>query len=363
MADNELLYGLIGLGCASVVLVLCYNAWQERKHRRTAEKAFRSEHRDVLLEGDAEEPAEPAFTTEPVNERIEPAASRIAPTQPIGRMAEPELPGDARAIDCVVRIEAPAGIQGGALVSGAGGPLSQIKRPIAWYALSEETHRWLPLDANEQESYTRFAVALQLADRRGPISERDYDVFIAAIERVCEQFPAVPQIGEREETLELAQHVDQFCAAVDVQIALNIVAGNHPFAGTKIRGLAEAEGLKLEGDDCFHKRDEDGHTLFVVSNLDPGSFPADALKKMASSGLTLSIDVPSVADGVRVFDRMVVFARHLAHALGGKLVDDNRRELNEVAITTIRNEILGIQDEMKRLGIPAGSPLALRLFA
>jgi hypothetical protein len=363
MADNELLYGLIGLGAASVVLVLGYNAWQERKHRRTAEKAFRSEHRDVLLEGDAEEPVIPDATAEPVRERIEPAASRIPPAAPIGRAVDPELPIDARAIDCVVRIEAPAGIQGGALVGGAGGPLSQINRQIVWYGLSEETHRWLPLETDEMKTFTRFAVAMQLADRRGAIGERDYDVFVSQVQRVCDQFLAVPQIAEREETLELAQQVDQFCAALDIQVALNVVAGDHPFAGTKIRGLAEAAGLKLERDGSFHARDDDGHTMFVMSNRDAGLFSAEALKQMASSGLTLSIDVPRVIGGIHVFDRMVMFARHLADALGGRLVDDNRRELGEQSIAMIRGQVQEFQKQMDENGIPAGSPLALRLFA
>ena len=47
--DSELQIALIGAGLAAVVLVVGYNKWQERKHRRDAERAFRSDHRDVLL--------------------------------------------------------------------------------------------------------------------------------------------------------------------------------------------------------------------------------------------------------------------------------------------------------------------------
>ena len=54
--DSELQIALIGAGLAAVVLVVGYNKWQERKHRRDAERAFRSDHRDVLLEP-REEPA------------------------------------------------------------------------------------------------------------------------------------------------------------------------------------------------------------------------------------------------------------------------------------------------------------------
>jgi len=48
--DSELQIALIGAGIAAVVLVVGYNKWQERRHRREAERAFKSDHRDVLLE-------------------------------------------------------------------------------------------------------------------------------------------------------------------------------------------------------------------------------------------------------------------------------------------------------------------------
>jgi hypothetical protein len=50
MMDSELQIGLVALGIAAVVSIVAYNKWQERKHRRHAEQAFKSEHRDVLLE-------------------------------------------------------------------------------------------------------------------------------------------------------------------------------------------------------------------------------------------------------------------------------------------------------------------------
>jgi len=48
--DSELQIALIALGVAVVVGIIAYNKWQERKHRKHAESAFRSDHRDVLLE-------------------------------------------------------------------------------------------------------------------------------------------------------------------------------------------------------------------------------------------------------------------------------------------------------------------------
>jgi len=360
MAGNELLYGLIGSGAGVVVLVLGYNAWQERKARRNAEKAFRSEHRDVLLEGAgaASGPAEPV---EPGG-RLEPASSRIPAQPPIGRAAEPELPLEARAIDCVARIEAPAGVIGGALVQGAGGPLSQVHRAVRWYGFDDAAHAWVALDAGDKRSFTRMSAAMQLADRRGAVGEREVDAFCAAIQRVCDQFMAVPRFMDRAEALTLAQGVDQFCAALDIQIAVNVVAGEQAFPGTKLRGLAEAAGLVLDGDGCFHARDDAGQSLFVLANRDAAMFSPESLRHGSSSGVTLSLDVPRVAGGIEAFDRMVALARQFAGALHGHLVDDNGKALSDASLSMIRTQVQQFQEQMDRQGVPAGSLLALRLF-
>ena len=99
---TELQMGMIGLGALAVVGVMAYNKWQERRHRREAERAFKSDHRDVLLEP-REEPS--------AGERREPGIGgaddepRRFSEAPVKRSA-PELPRllDPRA-DCVIRLE------------------------------------------------------------------------------------------------------------------------------------------------------------------------------------------------------------------------------------------------------------------
>ena len=58
----------------------------------------------------------------------------------------------------------------------------------------------------------------------------------------------------------------------------------------------------------------------------------------------------------------------LARAAGlpcehGVLVDDNRRPLTEAALEPFRRQIYQYQSQLAAKGLPAGSPLALRLFS
>jgi FtsZ-interacting cell division protein ZipA len=121
--------------------------------------------------------------------------------------------------------------------------------------------------------------------------------------------------------------------------------------------------LVLESDGVFRARDAVGGELFSVANLGAERFDAETLRSLATNGLTLSLDVPRVADGVAAFDRMLATAQQLAAALGGVLVDAQRAALAEAMIAAIRAKTAELQQRMNDGGIVPGSVRALRLFS
>jgi len=48
MAISELQIALIGAGTVAVAIVWGYNAWQERRHRKTADRIFKGGQGDAL---------------------------------------------------------------------------------------------------------------------------------------------------------------------------------------------------------------------------------------------------------------------------------------------------------------------------
>ena len=131
--DSELQIALIGAGIAAVVLVVGYNKWQERRHRREAERAFKSEHRDVLLEP-REEPA--------AGERREPGIGgaedepRRFSEAPMKR-STPELPRllDPRA-DCVIRLETIEALEVGRVWAIQAEQLAGLAKPVYWFGFN-----------------------------------------------------------------------------------------------------------------------------------------------------------------------------------------------------------------------------------
>jgi hypothetical protein len=60
---------------------------------------------------------------------------------------------------------------------------------------------------------------------------------------------------------------------------------------------------------------------------------------------------------------MTAFAKSLANRLSGAVVDDEGQPLPDAALTAIAEQVADFYRAMVQAGIPAGSPLAQRLFA
>ena len=222
---------------------------------------------------------------------------------------------------------------------------------------------WTAMERNTHGSFPQVRAGLQLVDRRGMIGKQDVIVFQSAVARCAALVPASANIPEAEPFLARARELDSFCADVDVVVGINLVAARgRPFLGTRLRGLAEAAGFHL-ADGVFAYPDAQGGVRFTLENQEPNRLLGEALRSLQTAAVTLLLDVPRLADGVAAFDEMVAVGRQLARSLGGTLVDDNNVPVTETGLEQIRNQLRGIYARMQAHDIPAGSPLALRLFS
>lgn len=370
MPISDLQLSLIALGAAGVVGVFAYNKLQERKHRVHADRVFRQDHPDVLIDPPGERastvPPQAAHDSDEAQpERIEPVIGD-APSEAPPAVADGDdvtLPDIDPRIDCIVRFEAAEPVVGNEFWSAQHHVFELVDKPIRWFALDAPSKAWRALDAHCAGRFQQFCCALQIADRRGPLSSGEMVSFFEGLQKLGDRFLAVVDYPQRETVLSDANAVDAFCAGVDAQIAVHVVAAQAPFAGSKLRGLVEAAGLQLRGDGQFHAEDADGHTLFTLGNLEAALFAAEEMASLQTHGITFTVDVPRVAEGVNAFDRMIALALRLAENLNGEIVDDNRAKLGEPALLKIRQTVEQFQQQMAQQGVPAGGATALRLFA
>lgn len=399
---TELQMGLIGLGATAVVGVLAYNKWQEYCQRKLAEALLRPEHEDLLLaerpkasSGDPEvqdeftavagERREPVFA-DALPEEV-PAEAELAPVyaddppvslalpgvEPAVDERDPELPElpaglvpgtllDPR-LEFIVAMELVDPVPGTQIIYSQQEALQNLGKPVHWVAFNEHTREWERIASDSEVPVRRVRVGLQLVDRTGLVSEADVFTFAEAMHALADQLMAVADMPSSQ-VLEQAAEIDRFCAAVDLEIGVNLVSRAVPFSGTKIRALAEAAGMVLGEDGAFICYDDDGRAQFALQNFETTRFSRESMLNLSTHGLTFVLDVPRVAHGERVFQQMVELAKRFAETLQGTLVDDNRQPLNDVQLDHIRREFIGKpQATMASYGIPAGSAQALRLFS
>jgi FtsZ-interacting cell division protein ZipA len=378
--DTTLQIALIVIGIAVVASIILFNKWQEGRHRRRADRAFPDHHRDPLLErepasefserieptsgnADAGGAADTAAAAPPQEDPGTNESSKLPGYCPPKQRTQPPLPDrlDPR-VDCCIRVEAVEPIEVPRLWAAQSEVFDKFPRTLRWYAFDDRDNHWRRINGTVTGAHHWFLAALQLVDREGVVSESDFVHYARSLQKLADQFHAVPAgIPSRIEVLSHARALDRFCAEVDVQIAINVVA-EQPMAGTRIFALAEAEGLRLESDGSFHARANDNRTLYILSNGEPSLFERTTLATLKTRHLSLVLDLPRVVDAATEFEDMMRFAANLGRTFNATVVDDNGRPFGTEAVEAIRARVRSYQARMGEEGIPPGGSLARRLF-
>ncbi|MDA8383330.1 MAG: cell division protein ZipA C-terminal FtsZ-binding domain-containing protein [Betaproteobacteria bacterium] len=375
---TNLQLGLLGIGGLSILGIYGFNRLQEWRYRRQLESQFKMPESDARVGqsafGDPESRIEPRLGSgvaapSPAvgpGTGMEPddLAEDAPEAKPMARRsAGEESTGIDEAICFVgdIRLSAPALPEALAGVMAQAGALG---KPVYWVGLNPRSGVWEDLGVQRHAAYERVEVGLQLADRGGAAGEAQLAKFRSIVEAGVAGLGGQATWSDVHEAVSRAVALDEFCAEVDVLIGINVIAANAgTFPGTKIRGLAESAGLKLQPDGAFHYCNDEGVSLFSLGNLESTAFALDNMRTLTTGGMTFLFDVPRVSRGARAFDQMLQVARHMVSALEGVMVDDNRRPLNEVGIERIRGQLAAIYAKMASRGIEAGSQRAMRLFA
>lgn len=414
MALSDLQIVLIGAGVIAVAAVWAYNLWQERKLHRMSKTFFTHAQNDALINPlinppDAERLPDDEETHDLANiaERKEPTCSPFheEAVDVIGQSKEPaagefseqihysstekiaeELPAElvdewsvqvstpapvvlpAEWADtlthCVLRLNTTEPIPAATLWVLQADWAAQLGKPLRWMAYDDSAASWLAINESATGRHMHWAAALQLADRRGAVSENTLAYFFDGMQQLAHHVGADLTLPDLTSVAAHAVALDTFCANVDIQFKVHIVeSAGGVFSGTKLRGVAEAAGMLLEDDGCFHARDLAGEELFTLMNLGSEAFTFDNLRSLVTHGLSLSLDVPQVSDGLATFARMLATGQQLARALDGVLVDAQRVPLTDVMTSAIRAKITELQQTMREADIVPGSTRAHCLFS
>ena len=367
---------LAGIAIAVVVAVIVYNRWQESKYKRRAERAFSTDHPDVLFgahQGDHASRVEPELGD--LSHRVRNDDVEEGLLSPI--VSEPILPrsaGDNSAPTINTEIDTIALVL-------ADAPMSpdqfwptirqsrQISTNILWEGLVAGL--WQPISENSDDDtgFRELRAGLQLASRAGAVEENTLQAFNEMMAAFAQGIgaPGVGAVVQREDVtiaMRRAQSVDALCADTDIEIAVNIIGKSGvTFATTKVRGLAESNGLVALASGEYVMRDELGHVLFTLRNMNAEEPPGIKSAGAYLTGLCFALDVPRTPLPQKVFERMMALALRFADTLQGEVVDDNRKLLTANGRKVIVDTIGQIAGEMQSRSVIPGGSVALRLYS
>ncbi len=394
----------LGLIIAAIVLVagvLLYNGWEERRVRRRIESAFRKQD-DGLSQPGAASPLRVEPTLRNAGDRAPeeevpanfprdavaayrpgdaaadgPAwsppmevvargpgtAADVEPplfAQPIGHDGGTKNRAPDADIECIVTLQPAKPVGAGALAAGLH---ARLGKRLRWFGRTAVDGPWSALASDTRGEFLELTACLLLADRNGAASRPQLDTFVRVMNELAPLLPAAVSIPDVGAEAERAEALDRLCADVDVQIGVSVVKADPGIPGTKLRGVAEAAGFRLASGGRFEWVQEDtGAIAYTLQNVRNEPFTVDTLRTSATTGIVLVLDVPRVADPVRVFDHMKLAAKRLAHTLSAEMVDDNRRPLDDAALAAIRKQVEAAAGALRECGIEPGSPRALALF-
>lgn len=412
MSDIQLF--LLALGAIFIASVILFNWWQERKLHREQGARFNNDAPDVLMdeinhelddipayarkephldEAELVDVQEPYVAEEPLAEIVEPEIhDEIGEINEIDNAIDDEylpplvspetefnhspaetfemprvtggLPSAADPTIDLIGVITPATPLLAADLSQTVVGMGEFGKPVKFFA-QDNYGAWQYLGNNQGDlSVTKIAATLQLADRTGAASRETILNFQRRIESFAVQIDAKVDWQAHEDTELYANELDAFCVGVDVMVNLHVlVAEGGPFAGTKLRGLAEAGGMTLSDDGAFYAMDDHHVRLFSLTNREQRPFTADSLRTSMIGGVTLGLDFPHTSNPIESFNQMVLLSKKLTQALSAKVVDDNQRPLNDASIEQIRQQLKKFLADMQSRGIEPGGAIAARLFS
>ena len=410
---SSLQLGLVVAGILLVLGVILYNRWQERRVRARIDAAFSAGQAkagaarrrvEPALRGDGDSDESAAGSAEavvstsalpgtevahdpdwrpPMDAIVGPADIGDAAAMPAAAAADKDMPADAQPvsprprgatfsaptvaapdadIETIVTVQPTRPATAGALSSGLH---ARIGKPVRWYGRREPRGPWQRLGTDSRGEYGEFAACMLLADRNGAATGAQIETFQKLVGDIAASLPGAFTVSPVAEEAQRAEALDRLCAELDMQIGLTVrKSPPATIAGTRLRGVAEAAGFRLAPTGRFEwVQDDTGAVQFTLQNVTDEAFTVDSLRTGATGGVVFLLDVPRVADPPRAFDHMKLAAKRMAQTVGGELVDDNGRLLNDAGLAAIREQVAAADAALRRYNIEPGSPRALKLFA
>ena len=215
------------------------------------------------------------------------------------------------------------------------------------------------------QGYRDMSIAVQLANRHGPITAIELSEFISGVQNFAKNVEIAITTPDLTHVLSQAQTLDTYAQQNDVQICLHIETSQKTWLASQLKAQFERDGLLLspQGMHYHYYQDKNVSTPIFMLSFGQVNFLYDDINHITDKKITIYFNAPHVAQGIQAFRLTWSYAQHLAVTLSGTIIDDMGNPLSDKAIKIIEQHLCELYARLSRYGIPAGSTNALRLFS
>ena len=364
---SELQLALILIGAGILLGIIFYNFFKSKtnssnsfstKDNIKVQPSFKNNQNEF----DSSSRVEPGFsrTSEDQNQSVE--------TETVASVNSSFLVNIPRidpAIDCSVVLHFSVPIGGAEVMSHFLGwpknsPFRHLVEGLRSVADNHQINEWEPITA--ENSYTELQVAIQLANRRGPIGVVDLSEFLTRCQSLADSLDAEIDLPPVNQVLEQAKNLDEFCVSSDIQLGFILAANMISWSASDVQNVLQKRGLILSRDGAFFNS-YDRDQLNFRAQADGINFLLDDLQGKRIKQIQFLLDVPISPINSDPFMSMLEIANQLAGDLDGRLLDDNGQALVEASIQGIQTYLNNLYQLMRSRDIVPGSQTAIRLYS
>lgn len=280
-----------------------------------------------------------------------------------------ELPAmDARSqldalIDVIATMELDSPVSGEAAIA-AMPPIRRVGNKLFLVeGLNADSGEWETLQV--QRYYSAFQAGVQVANRQGPLNDIEFSEFVVKTQAFADVFSATPEFPDMNEVVAQARELDQFASAHDAQLSFTLQSRKTAWSPGYVQQQAARMGFVpgvIPGRMVVPAATP-GMPPVLVLTFDARAAMAEDPNQAALRSISLSLDVPQVAQTEQAFSRLCEAAQGLAQAMDGLVTDDNGQPLSDSAILMIDHDLRSLYDALVARDLPAGSLQARRLFS
>ena len=245
----------------------------------------------------------------------------------------------------------------------------KFNRKVHIYGLNQLTDLWRDIEYELPSArFVELGVAIQLADREGPMSKKELHDFQQMALDFSNKFESPFEFSmDIDEALIQARVLDQMGRRYDSMAVLNVVPRSKSgFRMADIESCARDLGMLPDKNGIFLKTIGQKQQISILYRLactdSSGDFGLSSGTSMPIHDLVIYMNVPATKGPELVFQEMVKDVNSIATWLDGKVVDREGKIMTPRSYTVLTQQISDISFSMQQDGLIPGDEISIKLF-